>query len=675
MAKLITYLHGKIVSEVSLEANKTYIIGRDKSADVRLDSISGISRQHVKIHREGEHWLLSVLSQFGNVLYEGQLIDEMLLDVSLSFKIPPYDIQFVSETKEFTKQTVTSDLPQNTKANPLDLPDSDFNHGTSPEDKVSKSLVQADTRKVNTQLPQKTAQEIAIQSFSDEITSSGVFDNIVGIIKWRDSNGKKKGYKFSQGSCVVGRGENCEVSIPNSLLSRRHFEITKEKNHFFIVDLGSANGTKLNNKEVSKNQPISIESGDKISISGFMFSFQIKDEQFEKKLSTVPILQQSSLDLMPPPPIEAGARVVRVDKNQRQIISEPADKKLKIRLALIAAIVILIGFLIFDADPPAETGKADQASANTITFEKLTPEEKSIVMDAFKLGKNHFNQKKYANCAKEFEKLHKILPFYMNSKEIAGLCEQTLALEKENSEIERKRKEQILMEQRIKAIVEDCRHQLPNFKNTNEANECITPAISMFPDHPAIIDYQNTVAIREQQERDEASRRSRRLAQIKKGESLFLEAKQEFEKQRFRKAMDKYSEFIGSSYPDPNGYRSIASRDLAVAKQKLSEKVQVNFDECKKFYNERRFKESVISCDKALEEDPKNSEVKSYRKLIVSELRKEMKTIYQDAILEESLGNVDAAKEKWKKILELDIETDEFYIKSKSKLKKYGIGI
>jgi pSer/pThr/pTyr-binding forkhead associated (FHA) protein len=650
MKKLKALLNGRVVSELHLEENHSYIIGRDKSADIVLDPIEGISRRHIKVYFKENSWHLKVISKFGNVLFEGEIIDELLLDVSLSFNIPPYEFNFETQAPiEASSLPSSIEMPA-----PLEI------EGT-----------RNNLPSVIKQKPQFNKGE----SFSDDITSSGEFENIIGVIKWRDGNGKKKGYKFSQGTIVIGRGENCEVCIQNNLLSRRHFEISKIKNQFYIVDLGSANGTKLNNKSVSKNQPMPIDSGDKISVSGFRFSFQIKDEHFEKKLNMSPMAQPVPLGLMPVPPAEAGARVVKIDENNQRVhFSKFQQNSSKMKYIIGGVLTVLVLFLLLEPSTDNQKGEVEQtSSSNIITFEKLTPEEKSIVMDSFKLGKNHFNQKKYANCVKEFEKLHKIIPFYMNSKEIAGLCDQTLALEKENNEIERKRKEKVLMEQRILAIVEDCKQQ--NLTNSTEANECIGPAITMYPDHPAILDYQNNILIHEQKNRDEASKRAYRQQQISKGESLYFNAKSSFEKQNFRQAIDRFEAYISSSYPDPKGYRGLASKDLSVAKKKLAEKVRLNFDECKKLYNDRRFKESILSCLEALDEDPNNQEVDAYKKMVTSELRKEMKTIYQDAILEESLGNIDAAKEKWKKIMELDLESDEFYQKSKSKLKKYGIGI
>ncbi len=61
-------------------------------------------------------------------------------------------------------------------------------------------------------------------------------------------------------------------------------------------------------------------------------------------------------------------------------------------------------------------------------------------------------------------------------------------------------------------------------------------------------------------------------------------------------------------------------------------------------------------------------------KEVIALMRKEMKAIYEDSVLEESLGNVESAKEKWKKIMSEDLDFDDYSIKAKSKLQKYGAG-
>ncbi|MCB9027218.1 MAG: FHA domain-containing protein [Bdellovibrionaceae bacterium] len=676
MAKLYAFHNGKLIKELSLITSDEYIIGRDATADIQLGASKGVSRQHLKLNYIDGDWVLEVLSQFGNVHYEGEEVDELLLDVNCQFKLPPYDFQFKLDEKP---SRVKTDEPAPEKEIALsDLPPLEMHNEIAPPPPiVEHPPIEAlpNLPAINSSNEYKAPQNIALDSFSDEKTSLGNTQNLVGIIKWRDRNGKKKGYKFSEGSCVVGRGENCDVTIKNNKMSRRQFEITKKKNLFSIIDLGSANGTKVNNKDVGTHQPVNLESGDQISISGFLFSFEIKDAQFVKKLSNIPVVQPSAIPLMPLPPQAAGARVVRVSKNQqRRILTDTNARTKLIRLSIIGAISILVVGLLFMEDKKPEKGTTDSPS-KVVTFDKLITEEKQIVVDSFKLGKNHFNQKKYANCVKEFEKIHKIIPYYQNSKEISGLCEQALALEREVLVEEEKDRKQHEVEIRINVMVDDCKARMSTFKTSEEANACIAEALTMFPDHPGILDFQNAVLIKEQQEKDLAENKARRQALVSKGDSLYGNALSEYKKEKFRKAIDKYMIYLDGNYPDPQGYREKAQREVASAKEKLQSKVDTLFGDCRKFYDERKFKESIETCDKAIEEDPKNSEVVSFKKNVLSELRKEMKLLYEDAILEEALGNVDAAKEKWKKILELDISSDDYYKKATSKLKKFGIGI
>ena len=51
---------------------------------------------------------------------------------------------------------------------------------------------------------------------------------------------------------VVGRDPACDLTIESRLLSRRHAELTIERDHLRVVDLGSANGTFINGQKVDE---------------------------------------------------------------------------------------------------------------------------------------------------------------------------------------------------------------------------------------------------------------------------------------------------------------------------------------------------------------------------------------------------------------------------------------
>jgi pSer/pThr/pTyr-binding forkhead associated (FHA) protein len=74
---------------------------------------------------------------------------------------------------------------------------------------------------------------------------------------------------------VVGRGDFADACVNDDALSRSHFLIVREASAFFLVDLDSRNGTRVNGKPVSahKLQPNQIiQAGESV----FCFCLALK---------------------------------------------------------------------------------------------------------------------------------------------------------------------------------------------------------------------------------------------------------------------------------------------------------------------------------------------------------------------------------------------------------------
>ena len=73
-------------------------------------------------------------------------------------------------------------------------------------------------------------------------------------------------------STRLGRAANGEVVLPGSAVSRRHALIQRgSEGEYILTDLGSANGTSVNDEEVLL--PVVLRDGDRIGISGFELVF------------------------------------------------------------------------------------------------------------------------------------------------------------------------------------------------------------------------------------------------------------------------------------------------------------------------------------------------------------------------------------------------------------------
>lgn len=86
------------------------------------------------------------------------------------------------------------------------------------------------------------------------------------------SEGKEAGreFVFEQPSVVIGRSSDCDVVLYDPGVSRKHARIYCEGEAFFVEDMGSSNGTKINGALVKKHQ---LSDGDNIALGPVVFSF------------------------------------------------------------------------------------------------------------------------------------------------------------------------------------------------------------------------------------------------------------------------------------------------------------------------------------------------------------------------------------------------------------------
>jgi hypothetical protein len=74
-----------------------------------------------------------------------------------------------------------------------------------------------------------------------------------------------KRWQLEKDEFVIGRGEECDLTISDRQVSRYHARITRTASGYLLEDLGSKNGTHLNGAPVE--EPQILQDGDDIQIS------------------------------------------------------------------------------------------------------------------------------------------------------------------------------------------------------------------------------------------------------------------------------------------------------------------------------------------------------------------------------------------------------------------------
>lgn len=74
---------------------------------------------------------------------------------------------------------------------------------------------------------------------------------------------------------IIGKSRNdADAVIDNTMISRIHAKIGEENGQYYITDMNSTNGTKLNGRALNANEKAKITTNDEISFAGSLFYFR-----------------------------------------------------------------------------------------------------------------------------------------------------------------------------------------------------------------------------------------------------------------------------------------------------------------------------------------------------------------------------------------------------------------
>ncbi len=110
--------------------------------------------------------------------------------------------------------------------------------------------------------------------------------------------GPEKGKSFALESDLLslGRGSESNIRVRDKSVSRRHLEIIRKGDTYFIKDLRSKNGTYVNHKEIKPGEPFKIEQGLPVVVGKTLFcigeAYLGEDEDLTTVLDSVDLSKE-----------------------------------------------------------------------------------------------------------------------------------------------------------------------------------------------------------------------------------------------------------------------------------------------------------------------------------------------------------------------------------------------
>jgi len=109
------------------------------------------------------------------------------------------------------------------------------------------------------------------QFFSEGLDAVGAF---LGWLVITEGPDKWKEFHIPPdfGQVIVGRGEAADIRLNDESISRIHISIRKKDDAFFLTDLDTESGTKVNGKPVER---VKLQDGDLIQIGNTSIKFKL----------------------------------------------------------------------------------------------------------------------------------------------------------------------------------------------------------------------------------------------------------------------------------------------------------------------------------------------------------------------------------------------------------------
>jgi tetratricopeptide (TPR) repeat protein len=480
-------------------------------------------------------------------------------------------------------------------------------------------------------------------------------------------DGKAPGETFlvEKDQVILGRTKDSDITIRDHKLSRHHARIVQEGIRYVIEDLQSTNGTQVNGKRVNRQK---LCAGDRIVLGKTEIIWATTQDDARMAFDMIDDPDRSYSDPAVSDAKRFGGFIGQIGG------SAAGGSKRILVLGMIAATLGLLMFTGSDEETTVRKSAIYEAASvyDEIRQSNLNPIEKQRLENVFRNAEQSFVNGNYAMAAKKATIILEMLP---NSRFAARLPDQSLeadyALNRHRDSIE---EDEFIMERA--GEIDKNLALAKKALRLNQFDQAILYFQEVLTLDPKNIEALAGHRVAENRLANAGPVQKRRPSntsktKVARAKSLLLKAKTAMDENEFTEAMKSLSILLAMSPAGIELIQKAGRNEMNVANRVMNEKLAPQLIEADRLISNNDLLGAKKVLQGILSAHAGNTEAQEKIVRVREAIRSRAKSLYAQAVVMESIPEIDEAKQKWRIILKLLDPTDPYAIKARRKLAKY----
>ncbi|HBQ21733.1 MAG: hypothetical protein A2Z91_03170 [Deltaproteobacteria bacterium GWA2_38_16] len=633
-------------------AESPFRMGRGKDNEFMIEE-PHISRHHAQIEFKEGKWFLLKMTKTGKLIYDGKNIEKQELTLPTSFEIPPY--AFTVEVAQEEKIEVSISKKTELKSEPR----------TEPSTEI-------DEKEIFT--PTSQSFPLTLEENEDKIKEeTKITSHIQAKIIILKGTSTYQSYDLLGKEITLGRDNACDIALDDPKISREHAKIFLKGNTYYLKDCGSTNGTFLNHHPITAETPIT--SSDQIQLGDCILQFAVCDENLYALASRSSALSPDATQSGIYPP-SWEAQVPSYSKPPQSFL-----KRFRIFFALGTIGLLIIAYFGMEPAKPPPTRQTAQELPTKVTppteapdeLSKLSQVDQEYILAKLKEAKDFYKNRSYRKAQLALQEALKIAPQYKAALDLNTVIQETL----EKQSQENQKQEAVLEEKKLE---EDVKYHLSvaldyfNRQQWDKAIQEYDKILELKPEH-------EEAQAKRQIAQDKLEQKTQKKEVLpppvsaqkqnnKKAETLLAQGSTLSQQNKPLQALEMWRKVLKLEGIDPQYYVK-AEQFINFTKDQLQKKYSPLLTEVSVLIESKDHLKAKEILETILKEYPSHPEAQALLDKVLFSLHGIAKQQYTEAIIDENIGRIDSAREKFKWIIERIPASDEYHRKAQNKLKKY----